>query len=62
MTHDEAIAAVAAIAEIEPGQVKGYALLVDDGSSQAQITTDLDLVHCCALVIRVAEVIVESTS
>ena len=62
MTHEEQLAAVAAVAGLEPGQVRGWALLVDDGSSSAQIFTDLELPRCCALVIRVAEVIIEGVS
>lgn len=62
MTHEERVAAVAAVADIEPGQIKGWAVLVDDGSSQATIITDLEITRCCALVIRVAEVIIENAS
>lgn len=59
MTHEERLAAVAAIVEMEPSQVKGWVVLVDDGSPRANVVTDLEIAHCCALVIRVAEVIVE---
>jgi hypothetical protein len=62
VTHEERVAAVAAIAEMEPDQIKGWVVLVDDGSSKANVITDLEIAHCCALVIRVAEVIVEGTS
>ena len=60
-TAEEQLAAVAAIADIEPDRVKGWALLVDDGSSEAQVYTALDFPQACALVIRVAEVIIEAT-
>lgn len=62
MTHEERLAAVAAVADMEPGQVKGWVVLIDDGSSKASVITDLEIAHCCALVIRVAEVIVEGVS
>lgn len=50
--------AIAALAEIEPGQVKSYALIVDDGSRQATVVTDLGREELATVLANVFQIVV----
>jgi hypothetical protein len=54
--------AVARLSGIDRKLIKGYALLVDDGSRQAVVTTDLDLPEVAALLYQVTGILLGSAS
>lgn len=49
------LAAVAELAGVDPGQVKGWAVVVDDGTRQATVVTSMDPPACAVMLCLVAD-------
>lgn len=60
--YAETLDAVGFVAEIDPVSIKGYVLIVDNGTRQAIVTTDMESPGHVALVARVAEILIGGLS
>lgn len=55
--YREQLEAIGFVSGLKPEDIKGYVLIVDNGSRRAEVFTDLPLVDCAAMVIGVGEIV-----
>lgn len=60
--YAETLDAVGFVAEIDPATIKGYVLIVDNGTRQAIVTTDMASPDHAILVAQVAEILIGGLS
>lgn len=56
------LAVVAEMAGVPPEQVKGWALVVDDGTSRATVITSMEPGPCAAMLAEVALIVITGTT
>jgi hypothetical protein len=58
MTAEERTAAVAALTDEDPSTVKGWAVVIDNGTTEAVVATDMEQIKCGAILYQAGELLI----